>query len=220
MNLVGDPGEVFYNHIATGYMIALGVYLAGLQAFSVEVNRWQRVFFLFMVLLGTYHILFINAGRTGYLVYVILMTLLILQKLSLKKAIIGIMLFCTMILLAYFLSSSMQRSSRIMFNDIRQLQQHQKNNSLGFRIQFHQYAQSLFKEHPILGIGTGGFSYRFSKDEPVPTWGKKLNEPHGQYWLTLAEQGLIGIVLFLFFIGTLFATALNLKETKWILLGD
>lgn len=49
--------------------------------------------------------------------------------------------------------------------------------------------------------------------------GEKLNEPHGQYWLTLAEQGLIGITLLFLFLGTLFITFFKLKETKPILLG-
>ncbi|KTD58821.1 O-antigen biosynthesis protein [Legionella sainthelensi] len=219
LNNVADPGEVFYNHIITGYMVALGVYLAGLQVFKADVSRPRRLFSLSMFFLGSYQILFLNTGKTGYLIYALLMTMLMLQRMSLKKALVGVMLFFGTILLTYTLSPRMQVTTQTLFNDIKSLQNHQENNSLGFRIQFHQYAESLFKEHPFIGIGTGGFPYRFSLEQPVPAWGKKLNEPHGQYWLTLAEQGLIGITLLFSFLGTLFITFFKLKETKPILLG-
>ncbi|KTD06502.1 O-antigen biosynthesis protein [Legionella gratiana] len=219
LNNVSDPGEVFYNHIITGYMVALGVYLAGLQIFKVDVSRLQRFFYLSMFFLGSYQILFLNTGKTGYLIYTLLMIMLMVQKMSLKKAIVGVMLFFCTILLTYTLSLRMQVTTHVLWNDIKALQQHQENNSLGFRIQFHQYAESLFKEHPIIGIGTGGFPYRFSLEQPIPAWGKKLNEPHSQYWLTLAEQGIVGIVLLFLFLGTLFITFFKLKETKPILLG-
>lgn len=219
LNKVDDPGEVFYNHIITGYMVALGVYLAGLQFFKIEVSRLHRYFCLSMFLLGSYQILFLNTGKTGYIIYAILMTMLIVQKMSFKKAMVGITLFFCVILLTYTLSPRMQLTTHALLNDIKLVQHHQGNTSLGFRIQFHQYAESLFKEHPLIGIGTGGFPYRFSLEQPIPAWGTKLNEPHSQYWLTLAEQGLIGFVLLFLFLGTLFITVFKLKETKPILLG-
>ena len=67
-----------------------------------------------------------------------------------------------------------------------------------YRVQFHNYAKSLFATHPVIGIGTGGFKYSFSKDNPVPAWGKELTDPHSQYWLTLSEQGIIGLLFLLF----------------------
>lgn len=172
LNNVSDPGEVFYNHIITGYMVALGVYLAGLQLFKADVSQSRRLFSLSIFFLGSYQILFLNTGKTGYLIYTLLMTMLMLQRMSLKKAIVGVMLFFCTIILAYTLSPRMQLTTHALLNDVKSLQQHQENNSLGFRIQFHQYAESLFKEHPLIGIGTGGFPYRFSLEQPIPAWGK------------------------------------------------
>lgn len=214
-----DAGEVFYNHIVTGYIIAFGIYLAGLQIFKKGVSLPQRIFYSSMIFLGIYQIFFVNTGKTAYLIFAILMIMLILQRMSLKKAIMGVILFFCTVLVTYPLSPIMQGNVRALFNDIKLLQKHEENNSLGFRIQFHQYAESLFKEHPIIGIGTGGFPYRFSQEQPVPAWGKKLNDPHSQYWLILTEQGLIGIALFFFFLGTLFFTCFKLKETKPVLLA-
>ena len=53
----------------------------------------------------------------------------------------------------------------------------------------------------------------------MPAWGLELTDPHSQYWMTLAEQGGIGLFLLLFFLASLFVTAFKLTETRPILLG-
>ncbi|WP_412757705.1 O-antigen ligase family protein [Legionella bozemanae] len=214
-----DPGEVFYNHIVTGIMIALAVYFAGILLLQANTGKWLRSLYLSMIVFGSYQIFFINSGRAGYIIYGVLMCLLIVQKFPLRKALIGLVLFMSVSGLAFMLSPVMQDGAYSLVNDLRLLKHNQTDTSLGYRYQFHRYAKTLFKKHPIVGVGTGGFQYHFIKDQPVPSWGHKLNEPHGQYWLILAELGLIGIALFLFFIGTLFITALKLKEMKPFLLG-
>jgi O-antigen ligase len=215
--LVGDPGEIFYNRIITGFMVAFGSYLAGLLAF--QSKGWLRFSYLLLVLLTSYQVLFINTGRTGYIIYFILMALLVLQKISFKKAITGICLLCGLMLSSYYVSPTMQDRVNDLLHDIKLNQHATENSSLGYRIQFHQYAKSLFEMHPVIGIGTGGFKYRFSQDNPVPAWGKELTDPHSQYWLTLSEQGIIGLLFLLFFLWSLFITSFQLTETRPILLG-
>jgi len=216
-----DSGEIFHNHISTGYMVALAVYFAGILSFETNINKWQRAYYFLMIIFGSYQIFFLNTGRTGYVVYGILISLLIIQKLSLKKALIGMVLFCSSIGLIYTVSPLMQMRTEALISDIKFLKQHEENTSLGFRVQFHNYARFLFERHPIIGMGTGSFKYNFSIDQPVPSWDRKLNDPHSQYWLLLAEQGVLGIIALIIFIGTLFITALKLNnnETRPILIG-
>lgn len=220
LNNVVDSGEVFHNHIATGFMVALAVYFAAVLSFNKHISPWLRAYYALMIVCGTYQIFFLNTGRTGYVVYGLLMSLLIMQKCSFKKAIIGFMLLFSSIGVIYMLSPVMQVRTSSLISDIKFLQQHEENTSLGFRVQFHDYARSLFNQHPLIGMGTGSFKYRFSQDQPIPSWDKKLNDPHSQYWLVLAEQGLIGITLLFIFIGTLFLTAFQLdRDTRPIILG-
>ncbi|HDS3859002.1 TPA: O-antigen ligase family protein [Legionella pneumophila] len=212
-----DPGEVFYNHIITGFMVALAAYLAGLLAF--QSSGWLRLIYIFMILLTSYQVLFINTGRTGYLVYFILMLLLLIQKLNFKQALAGIVLFSGIIAFAYHHSPVMQTRIYDLIQDIKLLKQHNKNTSIGYRMQFHHYAKQLMLKHPFIGIGTGGFKYSYSQDVPVPSWGKELTDPHSQYWMTLAEQGLIGLVLLIIFLASLFITSFQLTSSRPILLG-
>lgn len=213
----GDSGEIFYNHIITGFMVALGSYLAALFVF--QSRGWLRFFYLLFILLTSYQVLFINPGKTGFILYFILMVLLFLQKLSFKKAVLGILLFSGVFTLAYQESHTMQVGIQGLIKEFELLQQNHKDTSLGYRIQFHHYASSLFHENRFIGIGTGGFKYRFAEENPIPSWGTVLSDPHGQYWMTLAEQGLIGLSLLLFFLVTLLITAFQLNETRPILIG-
>lgn len=215
-----DTGEVFYNHIATGFMVALGVYFAAILAFEVHVTKWQKAYCWLMISVGSYQVFFLNTGRTGYVIYALLITLFLVQTLPLKKAALGIVLLLGSIGLVYTLSPLMQLRTAILISDIKFLQQHEENTSIGFRMQFHKYARSLLEQHPLLGVGTGNFKHRFHEEKPVPGWSEKLNEPHSQYWLILSEGGVIGFLLYLSFIGSLFILAFSLsKTTRMLVLG-
>ena len=211
-----DSGEVFFNHIVTGLMMALTSYLAGVFAF--QNKGWLRVVYAGIFLLTSYQILFLNAGRTGYIVYFILVSLLLAQNLSFKKAISVLFLFCGILALVYTQSTMLQTRAHDSVQELLDYKSNKKT-SLGYRLQFHQYAQSLFKEHPLSGIGTGGFKYRFIQDNPVPAWGVSIADPHSQYWMILSEQGLAGLICLLFFLAALVLTSFQLEATRPILLG-
>lgn len=213
-----DIGEIFYNHIATGFMVAFAVYFAAAIAFDASIGKWQRAFCWLMISAGSYQIFFLSDGRTGYVIYALLMSILIIQKLPVKKAALGILLFFCSIGLVYLSSPLMQKRTVTLISELKLLQQHEKNTSLGHRIQFHRYAYSLFEQHPLLGIGTGGFKLRFAQDKPVPEWPGRLNEPHSQYWFTLVEGGIVGLGLYLAFIGSLFILAFQLSKIGRILI--
>ncbi|CAM2980481.1 O-antigen ligase family protein [Legionella worsleiensis] len=213
----GDPGEVFYNHIITGFMMGFAAYLASLYAFKYQ--GWIRAGYVFLFAIMSYQVLFINTGRTGYVMYFILMAFLMMQKLSIKKAVLGVVFLCALLGLVYHESPIMYGRVHDLLSDIKALKHNNANTSLGYRIQFHDYAQSLWEKNPVVGIGTGGFKYSFSQDNPVPSWGKELTDPHSQYWMTLAEQGVIGFVLLMFFLSSLLITSFQLTETKPIIWG-
>lgn len=213
----GEPGTVIYNYIITGFMLALTAYIALL--YMLDSKGWPRVCYMTLALLCSFQVFFVNKGRTGYVVYTVLIALLLLQKLPIKKAALGLVLAIASIGLLYTQSNTMQTRVHAFVEDVRALQQNNKNTSIGYRMQFHQYAGSLFRMHPLLGNGTGSYRYHFVKDNPVPSWGVSTADPHGQYWMILAEFGLTGLLLLVIFLGSLLITGLQLKETRAILIG-
>ena len=161
------------------------------------------------MVLYSYQILFINTGRGGYIIYALLMLTLLLQKLNKRQVILGILLLMGCYGLCYKLSPLMQERVVALYSDFLHYKQ-DKNTSVGFRIQFHKYANNLFKRHPFMGNGTGSFIYYFDKENPVPFWHDmhgykhtKLLEPHSQYWLMAAEFGLTGFFIFTLFFASL-----------------
>jgi len=214
----GDPGEVFFNHIITSFMMAFAIYLCGLY-FAQSSSSRARVLYGFLFIFMSYQILFVNTGRMGYVVYSVLMILLLIQQLEWRRALVGISVFVGLLVFAYNFSPTLNLQLNSLRNDVVLFNQNQMQNSVGFRMEFHQYARSLLAEKPLLGNGTASFEYRFRNDKPIPSWGSELKEPHSQYWLTLAEQGLIGFSLLLGFLISTAFTSLKLKQTRPILLG-
>lgn len=215
-----DTGLVFYNHIITSFMMAVGAYFAALYTVG-GADGWRRVFYYFMLFVTSYQVLFISNGKSGYIIYFILMVLFIIQKYRLKKAVVAMLFLSVALGAAYSQSPIMQKGITTLIHDVRLWREHNhsEDTSLSLRMQFHHYAQSLFIKHPIIGSGTGSFKYSFTRDQPAPNWGPKLNEPHSQYWMILAEQGLIGIVLLFLFLAILLKAALQLQQGRSMLLG-
>ena len=96
-------------------------------------------------------------------------------------------LWCGLVLIPVVLlisqSPPLKNGVQRIMSDVHNYKQAQQSTSLGFRLQFHNFAQNLLARSPLLGVGTGGFSYYFNTEKPVPAWGSDaLIEPHGELW--------------------------------------
>lgn len=219
--LPNDFGEVFYNHIVTGYFMAFAAFLAAIYA--VRSQGKLRVGYALMVLLFSFHTLFINQGRTGYVMFAVLMLIFLV---SYMRHLLGWLLILIPVLFLAYQSSLVNQGIGHVIGDVQNYQQGQPNSPVGFRLQFHNYAQKLFLRSPYIGVGTGAFSHYFSVEKPVPAWGKLdilkgdiLMEPHGEYWLIAAEHGLVGLTVFFLFILTLFYEVYKTNEMRVVFLG-
>jgi hypothetical protein len=209
-----DPGYIFHNHIITGFMVAFAAYLAGLQAFQ---RKKARGIFILIFMVFSYFELFINTGRTAYVVYFSLIVLLLFQCISLKYLPPILLAFCSIF---WYISHHPSALSSGIVSATTEWNHYQKNSietSLGYRMQFHAYAKSLFLQSPVIGKGTGAFSAHFHEDKPVPSWGDELLDPHSLYWLLAAEQGLLGLLLYASFLIALLLQARRLSENKCLL---
>lgn len=201
---IKTPESVFRNHIMTSMMMAFATYVA-LWLLTKEPGK-QRFFYGALVLLFSYHILFINQSRSGYVFYVLLMSTLILQLFNKRRAWLALIGFGIVCAGAACLSQPIQHSVSQAIQNVQTYEQ-DGNTSVGYRMQFHQFARQLFHEHPLIGHGTGSFTYLFRTENPVPAWTSdpshsgRLLEPHSQYWLVAAELGILGLgALALFYV--------------------
>lgn len=208
------PDHVFRNHIMTSFMVAFATYLALL--FSLRSQGYARIGYGLLSLIFTYQVLFVSGSRTGYIIYLLMMVLLVIQICNWRQAILGVLVICSLFSASYFTSSVMKTRITDVVQQIKGYQQNTRDTDIGLRLQFHDYAHKLFNKHPIAGNGTASFTYYFGKDKPIAFWEWKLLEPHSQYWLTAAEFGLLGFAALMYFFFSLMQASWKLDEMKVI----
>ena len=211
-----DPGQMFRNHIMTGYMMVFAAYLAAYFACHASRRRHQ-IAYGFVAFLLSYQVLFTGTGRMAYLAYALVAALWIFQMFSWRKALILASIGGVLFVGAYAMNPTMQFLAHQVKDDWGLYHHNKKDTSLGFRLQFHSYAYDLFKRHPWFGNGTGSFAHAFQVENPVPEWSlsrAKLLEPHSQYWMVASELGITGLALFFLLLGSLCVSCWRTHETR------
>jgi hypothetical protein len=214
-----DPGEVFYNHIMTGLMMSYAAYMACWFAYVSKERSHQSCYVLLFVLF-TFQIFFISPARTGYIIYFLVMTIFLLQIFPLKLALPIICISGVLFGLIIYQSPAVKEGIYNFSHDLLGYKNHYLNTSLGYRIQFHDYAKELFYRHCFLGNGIAGFEHAFHTENPVPSWRSNyLSEPHSEYWLILSEFGLVGFAIFSCFLIAVAREIAQLKNTRILAIG-
>jgi O-antigen ligase len=199
----------------TSIMVAFSAYLSAL--FCYQAIGYKKLTYAAIILLLSYQLLFVNAGRTGYVMYCLLALIFLMQMCSEKQIRIGLFALAIFLPSVYLNSPVIQLRVSDTISQLNDYQHDKKDSELGLRLQFHHYAYDLFKRHPMLGHGTGGFTHAFSKENPVPFWTNlrgKLLDPHSQYWLIASELGLLGLFVLSLFFTTLIRASMQLKQMK------
>jgi ADP-heptose:LPS heptosyltransferase/O-antigen ligase len=90
---------------------------------------------------------------------------------------------------------------------------HRPGTSAAERMLIWEGAVRMFKDRPILGHGLNTFNAVFPHYKPPQVWGTPY--AHNSYLQLAAEQGLIGLGLFLWALGFFFMRALRTPITRW-----
>jgi O-antigen ligase len=95
------------------------------------------------------------------------------------------------------------------------------DTSMGQRFVFWATSFKLFKQNPLIGIGSGDFPNEYAKEKAKePRWlvTPDTRNPHNQYLMTSVSTGLIGLGL-LFFLFFKVYTSTNETRLKSLLIG-
>ena len=72
--------------------------------------------------------------------------------------------------------------------------------SVGQRLEFYEHTLAIIRDHPVAGVGTGGFAKAYANQvkntDMTPT-----ENPHNEYLMTATQLGVIGLgaLLFMFY---------------------
>jgi O-antigen ligase len=203
------PGIVFHNYSVQGLSFSLAaiVGIAAIlrpEAFAGDRLLGSRAIMAVVAAVLIFDVAFVLWGRSGYLALIVMAVVIVtlLARGSLPaKALAG---FGVLVCVVLLLGSSAQVRSRVeqAVSEFETADQSAKPTSLGYRAVFWPTTLRMVRDHPLFGVGTGGFEDGYRPyGQSVAGWqGSETADPHNQFLKILGEQGLIGLAAFLFFI--------------------
>ena len=201
-------GVVFgtYTTQATIFALVVAGCVAALmcpQAFAGHRLLGDRRILAVVIALLAADIVFILPGRSGYVdlvvMPVVLVTLLAPGGWRAKGAAGLGVLACVGVVLA----ASPHVRERVVqaVTEIETVEQAAAGTSLGQRVVMWRTTVRMIGDHPIFGVGTGGFQDGYRPYVQGVGWQDfESADPHSQYLKILGEQGIVGLAALLFFI--------------------
>lgn len=225
--LVGEPGvasiSMFGEKILRGYgLLPHPNILAGFLIFSIfcffvwylmgdEKNKLVRILqpaILFILLTG----LFMTFSRIPLAVFCLgsfaYFVVLLVKEKELRKRIVALgMLFLVFI---FILTAIFWQELTVRFAEIT------RDQGIGLRLSYTDFALNLIKENPIIGVGEGNFVWLI-KNKVVIYW---MAQPaHNIYLLIAAQNGIPALIIFASFLITTLSSLRRFYREYFLGLG-
>ncbi len=213
------------------YHVFYSIFLSfsALVALSLSFNSKYRA--LYLILSGLFvGVLFLGIGRTGQVIFVVGLFILILQNFRSKMRLstIFIISISLLFLMLYQFNSTFKNRVSLIKSDIVHMVEHDEYcNSLGGRVITWKISYDIVKEHPIIGMGVGDhieyLKEKMDSSDKFSTCSIKgmISYFHGQYIEIVSQIGILGLILFLSIFYFLFKVELRdrgINNIKIILL--
>lgn len=216
-----DNPAVFRHYLTQNACMALAVFLALLRM-REATDALKRSLWGTFALASIINVLFMMAGRTGYVIIFALVSWFtwttLSRYLSVKGNSVGwrhaiaiILLVTAAISGVYSFSSRLQARVDLAISELNAWKPGVRSDtSVGYRMEFYHNTLQISRQHPIFGVGTGGFYAAYEKQ----VLGKNMwvvRNPHNEYLMITVQTGIIGLVflLYLFYAQWRFAPLLN-----------
>lgn len=203
------PGIVFHDYAVQGtaFSLAASACVAALVRpadFAGSRLLGNRIVAATILALLVVDVVFVLWGRTGAFAIVLMSgatAAFTVEGASRTKVLAGLAIaVCG----GAILLASPHVRSRVAdaFHEIATVDQSAEGTRFGQRWVFWRNTARMIADHPILGVGTGGFQAGYaSYVRGVAGWqGSETGDPHNQFLKFQAEQGILGLAAFLFFI--------------------
>ena len=207
-------GHSIVFHITHNFFMAVLSFWSLHYAFASLRYRWL---WATLFLLCVINIFYIAPGRTGMLVFSCLMILFIFQRLSVKKALAGLLLFCMALTAVYHTSDNFSGRIGEVISEIEQYQPGKSRTSIGQRFDWYRSGILLIKEKPIWGHGTGSYPY-IQKSGAADSGIKETDNPHNEFLFLTIQFGLVGLLFFVVLLATQLFCARSIPAGKQMLL--
>lgn len=216
--------SIFLNHIAHNLMMAFATFLLALRARAENSARIKWLYASLALFTGA-DVLFLVQGRIGYVVLGVLFAYFVWSTLNQRlqrqdrslswREYVG---FISIVVLtawsAYQLSPRLQERVDLIVTESSAWEVGTRSEtSTGLRLEFYSNTASIIAEHPLFGVGTGGFAEAYRQQ--VESSGMiATRNPHNEFLHLTAQLGIMGLLLFLYLLYTQWRTALQLHDAR------
>lgn len=192
--------------------VAFTVFVLANRILDESRNRiWNIGIFVYLL----FFLFFTNVERTGMLIAASLFFLMLIQRLSWRGRLFGVLSVPILLGAFYFSSPVMQQRANEAISDAQNYMQGYKLSSVGLRLHFIKESLSLIEQKPWFGYGTA--SYRnvlktkysdLKQNIQAPDY--ILTDPHSIYLHITLKAGVISLILLLGWIITQIFDAMKL----------
>lgn len=197
----------FKMSITHGMLVSLAAFVCLLLAREVRTTA-ARAPLIGFALLCAHNVLFIVIGRTAYLVLLALLIYFMVSTMRGWRSIVPALLIITgLYSAAYFASANFpERLQEVVRDSMRWQPGAADNTSTGQRIGYYRTTLQIIGEHPLTGVGTGGFTQAYA-EKVRGIEAPATKNPHNEYLMIGAQLGIPGVVLLLLLYGSIWRTA-------------
>jgi O-antigen ligase len=199
--------EVFKSHIETNFLMAFAAYVL-MQKISRSLRyRWLQITVLLLFIIY----IFLDAGRSGYFVFIALSLLFLWQKFSWRGMLGAFIAIMCLTVGAFLFSSTFHERVDGIRRDVVGYYPGTVT-SVGARMDFAKNSIELIKRNPYFGTGAGSFAYEYKKINSTAT---PTDNPHNEFLYIWVQFGFFGVALMLWIFGVQLYQGRNLpKELK------
>lgn len=186
--------SVFKDHIIQSFLMSMAAMIFLFR--FIHQKRWG---YALLFLLATIDTLFISNGRTGYIIFILLLTYTVFSQLNFKKS----LMICSggavvLAILLVALPGAMHQRTHRALQDLQQWNKGKETTSLGYRMAWQINALKLVEKRPIIGYGTGSIKAAYASLPKQDTKQTGVVDNTSNEYLNVAVQfGLVGLLLFL-----------------------
>lgn len=137
------------------------------------------------------NVLLVVIGRTGYLVLAALLVYFSTTLVGGRRNVLTALLFMSVLFAsAYFASSHFPARIQDVAADLAQWEAGSDDEtSVGQRLGYYLTSAEIVREHPLTGVGTGGFAHAYA-NQVAGTTARVTENPHNDYLMLAAQAGL------------------------------
>ena len=187
---------VFNSHIVQSFSMNIAAFICVYRMLFEKKMRWLYVIFYILMAID---ILFLSKGRTGYLIFLLVLLYLGAIRFKLKGVLSACFLGFALIITAYFSSAGFQMRVNALYDHSKNYANIERTTSVGQRIEMYHIAKTMIAKRPWFGYGTGGMQTELPKI--VPAKDRRMNPNIGHvesiYLNFLISFGVVGLCVLL-----------------------